>query len=170
MTKRRLTYAVTVLASIALLLITGHGGPSAQPSGDAAIRIGAGAEYYPAIYWYPMLKAPDKGDFPGTGPDGNGIAPAMKSQQQWLDVVKTNGCYTCHQLGNKATRAIPKELGDFASSIDAWQRRIVAGQAMTQMANNLGRLDPKRATELFADWTDRIAAGELPPSRPQRPQ
>jgi hypothetical protein len=130
----------------------------------------AAAEYYPAIYWYSMLKVPDKNEFPGTGPSGNGIPVALKSQAQWLDVVKTNGCYTCHQLGNKATRTIPKELGDFASSKEAWARRIVSGQAMTQMTNNLGRLDPKRATELFADWTDRIAAGELPRSQPPRPQ
>jgi len=130
----------------------------------------AAAEYYPAIYWYSMLKVPDKSEFPGTGPSGNGIPVTLKSQARWLDVVKTNGCYTCHQLGNKATRTIPKELGDFASSKEAWARRVVSGQAMTQMANNLGRLDPKRATELFADWTDRIAAGELPHSQPQRPQ
>jgi hypothetical protein len=130
----------------------------------------AAAEYYPAIYWYSMLKVPDQSEFPGTGPSGNSMPVALKSQAQWLDVVKTNGCYTCHQLGNKATRTIPKELGDFASSKEAWARRIVSGQAMTQMANSLGRLDPKRATELFADWTDRIAAGELPRSQPQRPQ
>jgi len=130
----------------------------------------AATEYYPAIYWYSMLKVPDKSEFPGTGPSGNSMPVALKSQAQWLDVVKTNGCYTCHQLGNKATRTIPKELGDFASSKEAWARRVVAGQAMTQMTNSLGRLDPKRATELFADWTDRIAAGELPRSQPQRPQ
>ena len=41
---------------------------------------------------------------------------------------------------------------------------------MTQMTNNIGRLDPTRAYKLFADWTDRIAAGELPASRPPRPQ
>jgi len=67
----------------------------------------AAAEYYPAIYWYSMLKVPDKSEFPGTGPQGNGMSTNMKSQAQWLDVVKTNGCYTCHQLGNKATRTIP---------------------------------------------------------------
>ncbi len=130
----------------------------------------AAAEYYPAIYWYSMLKVPDKSEFPGTGPSGNGIPVALKSQAQWLDVVKTNGCYTCHQLGNKATRTIPKELGQFSSSTEAWARRVVSGQAMTQMLNSLGRLDPKRATALFADWTDRIAAGELPASPPARPQ
>src|SRR5437660_3570092 len=32
----------------------------------------AAAEYYPAIYWYSMLRVPDKSEFPGTGPQGNG--------------------------------------------------------------------------------------------------
>jgi hypothetical protein len=68
----------------------------------------AAAEYYPPIYWYSMLAVPDKSEFPGTGPDGNGMPVALKSQAQWLDVVKTNGCYTCHQLGNKAARTIPR--------------------------------------------------------------
>ncbi|PYN34754.1 MAG: hypothetical protein DMD98_10035 [Candidatus Rokuibacteriota bacterium] len=130
----------------------------------------AAAEYYPAIYWYSMLKVPEKSEFPGTGPQGNGVPVTLKSQAQWLDVVKTNGCYTCHQLGNKATRTIPKELGHFDSSAQAWARRIVSGQAMTQMANNIRRLDPQRAYALFAEWTDRIAAGELPAARPTRPQ
>src|SRR5207247_3122241 len=114
---------------------------SAAPPPNAA----AAAEYYPAIYWYSMLKVPDKSEFPGTGPQGNGMSTNMKSQAQWLDVVKTNGCYTCHQLGNKATRTIPKELGEFKSSAEAWQRRIQSGQAMIQMTTNIGRVDPPRA-------------------------
>src|SRR5690348_14236740 len=28
------------------------------------------AQYYPANYWYAMLKVPEKSDFPGTGPGG----------------------------------------------------------------------------------------------------
>ena len=40
----------------------------------------AAAEYYPAIYWYSMLKIPDKSEFPGTGEKGNGIAENLKSQ------------------------------------------------------------------------------------------
>jgi hypothetical protein len=130
----------------------------------------AAAEYYPAIYWYSMLRVPDEREFPGTGPGGNGMPVTLKSQAQWLDVVKTNGCYTCHQLGNKATRTIPKELGEFKTSEEAWARRILSGQAMTQMANAVNRLDPTRAYKLFAEWTDRIAAGELPRSKPPRPQ
>ena len=138
---------------------------TAVPAPSAA----AAAEYYPAIYWYSMLKVPDKSEFPGTGPQGNGMPTNIRSQAQWLDVVKTNGCYTCHQLGNKATRTIPKEFADMKPE-EAWARRIMSGQAQVQMANAMGRLDVPRALKLFADWTDRIAAGELPAAKPTRPQ
>jgi hypothetical protein len=120
----------------------------------------AAAEYYPAIYWYSMLKIPEKSEFPV----GN-----VKSQAEWLNVVKTNGCVTCHQMGNNATRAIPKELGEFKSSTDAWQRRVTAGQAMTSMLTRTKELGEK-SFALWADWTDRIAAGALPASKPTRPQ
>ncbi len=130
----------------------------------------AAAQYYPAIYWYSLLTVPEKSEFPGTGPAGNGMPANLKSQGQWLDIVKTDGCFTCHQLGNKATRTLPKELGQFNSSAEAWARRILSGQAMTNMANNIGRIDAQRAFRLFAEWTDRIAAGELPASQPSRPQ
>ena len=130
----------------------------------------AAAEYYPAIYWYSLLKIPAASEFPGAGDKGNGMPESLKSQEQWLDVVKTDGCYTCHQLGDKATRTIPKELGTFSSSTEAWERRIQSGQAMAQMASAIARLDTARALSLFANWTDRIAGGELPFAQPQRPQ
>jgi hypothetical protein len=40
------------------------------------------AQYYPGNYWYAMLKVPEKNEFPGTGPSGNGISPNIKSQGQ----------------------------------------------------------------------------------------
>ena len=73
-----------------------------------ALSAAAAAEYYPAIYWYSMLKIPDKSAFPGTGAKCNGMPEHLQSQGQWLNVVKTNGFMSCHQLGNKATRTIPK--------------------------------------------------------------
>jgi hypothetical protein len=130
------------------------------PAANAA----AAAEYYPAVYWYSMLKVPEPAEFSTGGLGG------VNSQEQWLDVVKTDGCYTCHQLGNKATRTIPQNLGTFRSSVEAWERRIQSGQAMMQMVNAIGRLDTQRALKEFANWTDRIAAGELPAAVPMRPQ
>src|ERR1700760_4422595 len=40
--------------------------PSVAPDARAA------AQYYPANYWYAMLKVPSENEFPGTGPQGNG--------------------------------------------------------------------------------------------------
>ena len=128
------------------------------------------AELYPPIYWYSMLKIPDKSEFPGTGPKGNGIAPNQRSQHQWLADVKSLGCLACHSMGTPGTRAIPSTFGDFANSRDAWMRRIQAGQAMTGMVNVTTRLGPDRAIREWADWTDRVAAGQLPNAKPPRPQ
>src|SRR5207248_2513883 len=129
----------------------------------------AAAEYYPAVYWFSLLRVPDKREFPGTGPKGNGIPVTMKNQGQWLHFLKTDSCWSCHQMGDKATREIPKSLGHFDSSTAAWARRLLSGQAGNNMINGLGQLGPERALPMFADWTDRIAAGELP-STPPRPQ
>src|SRR5690606_4426505 len=60
-------------------------------------------------------------------------------------------------------------LGDFDSSEAAWIRRISSGQAggnMTSRIAGLGGVPYK----YLADWTDRIAAGELPFADPDRPQ
>ena len=38
----------------------------------------AAAAVYPANYWYSLIKVPDKSEFPGTGPKGNGISPNMR--------------------------------------------------------------------------------------------
>ena len=129
----------------------------------------AAAQYYPAIYWFSLLHVPEKSEFPGTGPKGNGIPENMKSQGQWLHLLKTDSCWSCHQMGDKATREIPKNLGHFDSSTAAWARRLLSGQAGNNMINGLGQLGPERALKMFADWSDRIAAGELPPI-PPRPQ
>src|SRR5205823_5776737 len=129
----------------------------------------AAAEYYPAGYWFSLIKAPDKSAFPGTGPSGNGISPNMRSQAEWLRSLKSGGCWACHQLGNKATRELPKGLPPFESSMAAWEHRIQSGQAGGNMLGGLNQLGRERALAMFGDWTDRIAAGELPPA-PPRPQ
>src|SRR4029450_7151808 len=88
----------------------------------------AAAEYYPAGYWFSLLRVPEKNVFPGTGPGGNGISPEIESQAEWLRNVKSGGCMACHQLGNKATREIPAALGTFPSSVHPWDRAIQWGR------------------------------------------
>ena len=130
----------------------------------------ASAEYYPAGYWWAMLQVPGKNEFPGTGPTGNGISPDVRTQAEFLRQLKSGGCWACHQLGNKATREIPKELGTFASSVHAWDRRVQSGQAGGNMVNGLNGMGRERALKMFAEWTDRIAAGAIPKVAPPRPQ
>src|SRR6266568_4162500 len=70
----------------------------------------AAAEYYPGMYWYSLLNIPAKDQFPGTGEKGNGISSNIKTQEQWVDTVK-NACQSCHSLGSKGMRTVPKEFG-----------------------------------------------------------
>jgi hypothetical protein len=130
------------------------------------------AQYYPAQYWYAMLAIPDKSLFPGTGPlpNGNGMPTKLRTQGHWLAVLKTHSCNSCHQLGNKVTRTISPELGKFANSEAAWTHRLQVGPSAESMMRGIGELDTPRAIANFAAWTDRIAAGEIPKSKPPRPQ
>jgi len=128
----------------------------------------AAAEYYPAAYWFSLIQVPGKNEFPGTGANGNGISENMKSQAQWVRQLKTDGCVTCHQLGNKATREIPEALGTFPNSVAAWERRVKSGQAGPNMTNGMSAFGP-RGYKMYAEWTDRIAGGAIPPA-PPRPQ
>jgi hypothetical protein len=131
----------------------------------------AAAEYYPAQYWLSLLEVPPKSDFPGTGPTGNGISPNIRSQGEWIrNIVNTDGCTGCHQMGNKATREIPAALGEFATSTAAWERRVQSGQAGGGMIGRFTQVGRGRALAMWAGWTDRIAAGELPAVAPSRPQ
>ncbi len=130
----------------------------------------AAANHYPAVYWYSMLKVPEESEFADSARIKNGISGNMKSQPAWLHIMKTDGCTACHQLGDQASREIPKNLGTSDSSVAAWRRRIQSGQAGTNMVNYITALGQKRALEMFADWTDRIAAGEYPQDTPPRPQ
>ncbi len=130
----------------------------------------AAAAYYPAQYWYSMLKVPAANLFPGTGPSGNGMSQQMQDQGMWLRNLKTDGCLSCHQIGDKATRTIPAALGHFNTGAEAWERRLQSGQVSSNMMGAVGRFDTQRALALFGDWTDRVAKGELPRSDPPRPQ
>jgi hypothetical protein len=132
---------------------------------------GAAAQYFPAQYWFALLELPRANEFPGTGDTGNGIATAMRSQGEWIrNLVNTDGCTGCHQMGNRATREIPEALGTFPNSIAAWDRRIQSGQAGNAMNSRFTQVGRQRALKMYADWTDKIAHGTLPDVTPPRPQ
>jgi len=112
---------------------------------------------------------PAKSEFPGTGPNGNGISEKMKSQAEWIGQVKTSGCEQCHQMGDKATREIPENIGRFGSSAAAWDRVLQSSQFGGSMVDRLTRIGRVPLEAALADWTDRIAAGQVPP-QPRRPE
>jgi hypothetical protein len=124
----------------------------------------AAAQYYPAVYWYSMMKIPSHDQF-----GGKSDIPADVSQIEWIGLLKGSQCIGCHQLGNLATRTIPKQFGDFKNSVEAWMRRTQSGQAGEMMTNTLAGLLGGAPYTYLADWTDRIAKGELPHAKPPRP-
>jgi hypothetical protein len=128
----------------------------------------AAAQYYPAIYWYSMMKIPEASEF-----GGKGKIPSKVTQNEWLTTIKNRSCIGCHQLGQLATRTFPKNvpypLGNFATSEERWFRRIQSGQAAELMFDPLIKDLGAAPLRYFADWTDRIARGELPHTKPERP-
>ncbi|MFL5102232.1 MAG: carboxypeptidase regulatory-like domain-containing protein, partial [Xanthobacteraceae bacterium] len=123
------------------------------------------AKYYPAIYWYAMLKIPDASQF-----GGKSDIPEKLTQVDWLKQMKNIGCIGCHQLGQESTRAFPAALGEFKSHEEAWMRRIQSGQSGEQMTNQLAGNFGGAPFKYYADWTRAIEKGELPKAKPTRPQ
>ncbi|MGH9256422.1 MAG: carboxypeptidase-like regulatory domain-containing protein, partial [Vicinamibacterales bacterium] len=105
----------------------------------------AAAQVYPANYWLSLLEIP-KGEH---------------SAKEF--VLETRGCFSCHQVGTRATRELPK--GSFASSLEAWDAHVKMGPNGANMGALFGRLGSQR--KAFADWTDRIAAGAYPEAPPR---
>jgi hypothetical protein len=145
----------------------------------------AAAQYYPGDYWFSLVKMPPKSAFPlkiRTGGEdgdkgqsvsgGGGFGPPtdkeVYSQAEWSYLLK-RGCEVCHQMGDKATREIEPSLGTFDSPSLAWERRLMSGQVGPDMTNGLNNFGHDRGLAMFADWSTRIAAGEVPPA-PPRPQ
>ncbi|MEX2130730.1 MAG: hypothetical protein WD772_04535, partial [Pseudohongiellaceae bacterium] len=117
------------------------------------------AQVYPAAYWYAMMDLPDSSEL--TQLEG-GI-------EAYLTFMKNMGCIGCHQLGNEATRTLPESLGAFETHEEAWVRRVSSGQAGGNMLGQLtGRLQ-SIPFKYLADWTRRVAAGESPLQKPDRP-
>ena len=139
--------------------VTAKPGTIASLTAVVAPSAAVAAEVYPAIAWFAMIHVPSETE----------LKNVEGGRNRYLASMKNGSCVGCHQLGNRYTRTIPKELGVFPSSRDAWMRRLQSGQAGQQMtgvaASHLAGLPYKYLSE----WTDRIAAGDLPTFKPPRP-
>jgi hypothetical protein len=117
------------------------------------------AEVYPAIYWYSMLHMPSATE----------VANIEGGLHKYMDMMRNNGCVGCHQLGQLSTRTLPEQFRSMPSD-QAWIRRVQSGQAGGQMIRQLASELAGVPFKYFADWTDRVAAGEVPAEAPARPQ
>ena len=129
----------------------------------------AAAQSYPAIYWYSMMKIPEASEF-----GGKGKIPGKLTQNEYLNLMKSNGCANCHSIGNRSMRTFPSNVphpyGKFANSQELWFRRIQSGQGGVTMFSTVMKEMGGAPLPYLADWTDRIAKGELPHTKPLRPQ
>jgi len=123
------------------------------------------AQYYPAIHWYSMMKIPEAGEF-----GGSSKIPKNIRREDWVSLMTNRGCVGCHQLGQASTRTLPAAFADIKESEQAWIRRIQSGQSGQTMVSALAGFLGGAPFKYFADWTDRVAKGELPHTRPQRPR
>ncbi len=118
----------------------------------------AAAQLYPAAYWYSMLKLPQQSE----------VVDLDGGLNKYLWHIKNRDCLACHQMGNIATRTIPEIFSEIESPEAQWVRRMSSGQAGNRMTSALDTLNGV-SLKYYADWTERIAAGELPHEDPSRP-
>jgi hypothetical protein len=111
------------------------------PNGRAA------AQVYPANYWLSLLEIP-------------------KGEQSAAHVaLETKACFSCHQVGTRATRELSKGTGTFDSTLAVWDHNTTMGPNGPNMGAVFKGLGAQR--KAFADWTDRIAAGAYPEAPPR---
>src|SRR5437867_8841434 len=91
----------------------------------------AAAQVYPANYWLSLLKIP-KGDV---------------SDKDM--VIETKRCYSCHQVGDVATRDLSKNLGSYKSSLEKWDHHVTMGPSGLGMAANFKAMGAQR--QMYAE-------------------
>ena len=144
--------------------VTASPGPELDLTAVVAATPQEAAQVYPSNYWLALIDLPGTHEFPGTGPEGNGINPDLEAQSEWINNLK--GCQRCHQVGSLRTREIP-DIENFDSTRAAWDARVQLGQRGSLMNSFMTRFGRDRGLDMVSDWTDRIAAGEAPPAPPR---
>ena len=128
------------------------------------------AKVYPGNYWLSLLEPPAGQRVPRhRTAQGNGLGPSMLTQNHWINSLKSD-CNFCHQLGNQLTRSVDhvlKAKPELKTHAEAWEWRLGTGVRGTSMYGVLNNQGKARSLKAYADWTERIAKGEVPPAPPR---
>src|SRR5438552_15188148 len=92
----------------------------------------AAAQYYPAIYWYAMMKMPPEKDFGGASD-----IPKNITRETWRQRMGNVDCIGCHQLGQESTRTIPTQSTQSPTRAGARTRRVASARTGEFMVNRL---------------------------------
>ena len=122
-------------------------------------------EYYPADLLVLDAQGPGEERVPRHRTDGQRHRPrTSRPRREWLRHGQVRRLLRpAISSATRHTRRSRRSWATFAIAGGGVGAPHQSGQAGPQMANAIGRLGADRALKLFADWTDRIAAGELPP-------
>jgi hypothetical protein len=130
--------------------VTAKPGQQRNLSAVVAPDAKAAAQVYPSAWWLTMVRAP----------------AGSEAQKKFQMDMKE--CFDCHQVGNKATREILPSMSDGTSStLAAWEKRTKVGPSGPSMGSSFMNLGEAR--KAFADFTDRVKAGDAPTVAPPRP-
>ena len=129
----------------------------------------AAAQYYPAIYWYSMLKIPRQERVRRQGSNSredNADRMAQLDEEQRLHRLPSDrAAFDAH---------VPEERPASDQYRPTSRRSVVPPHPVRPIRRTdvqpTSQRTRRRAGRYFADWTDRIAKGELPHAKPARPQ
>ena len=143
--------------------------------GDTALNLTAtvagtpaeAAKVYPGNYWLSLLQPPPKSAFPGTGDQGNGMPPthgfagALDLQHQERLQLLPPARHADHpHAGPHGSPGLQDARGSLGVPDSARRARQLDGGTMAQWGTQAG-------AKVLADWTTRIANGEVPPQPPR---
>jgi len=136
-----------------------------------------GAQYLSANYWYSLMQVPPRTAFPLRTSGATQSQAGLRTTRRGLRRLRPIGSKGCIRDARCATRwairrraSLSQALGKFDANTDAWARRVMSGQFGPLMTAEMnGTFGHDRGLATFADWSDRIAKGEVP-AAPPRPQ
>ncbi len=108
----------------------------------------AAAHYYPAGYWFSLVKVPAPSEFPGTGTVGQRHLAEYQDAGRLGEDAEVGHLHGVSSTRERSDAQIPAALGSFSSSAQAWERRLQSGQAGLNMIPGLNALGRERALQV----------------------